>query len=397
MMKKEYNRIPFLSLALIIALITTGYSAKSQQIKKVLYPYGNNHQFFETSFQNSESIFIGLSPEDFAPAYDSVNLFVDEQSLPKFYYQDIFTPVCEDNSCKPVYITLMWDLLGNYLDYKVDPKWPLTKIDHLPFSDEEYEKMHLVLADDHSILSSYTKKSIAELYASSKNNNIDDVDAVSGATPQYIKDQTIEGALYTCHTIWHLSRGRISKMLLNHTKTQLLNEAFLHQLISSDNINYITFALENLRFFEASKFHDEIVQVIQNSDHITASQIIRYLPNELVGDSDFNLQLWNLFDRVHFLSQKQILDQFTHCKQLSDKLLLDLISYAEEAKESQFVQILKIILNQSDIPENGDQLLVEIAKNKKESLSGAVVILLRHAKFNPRNKDLIKRILKIIT
>jgi len=36
MMKKEYNRIPFLSLALIIALITTGYSAKSQQIKKVL-------------------------------------------------------------------------------------------------------------------------------------------------------------------------------------------------------------------------------------------------------------------------------------------------------------------------------------------------------------------------
>jgi hypothetical protein len=53
-------------------------------------------------------------------------------------------------------------------------------------------------------------------------------------------------------------------------------------------------------------------------------------------------------------------------------------------------------LNQSDIPENGDQLLIEIAKNKKESLSGAVVILLRHAEFNPGNKDLINRILKIL-
>ena len=126
--------------------------------------------------ENGRKEFIGLSPEDFQPAYDSVYLFVDEQSFPKFYYQDIFTPVCEDNSCKPVYITLMWDLLGNYLDYKVDPKWPLTKIDHLPFSDEEYEKLHLVLADDHSILGSYTKKNIAELYASSKNNNIDDLE-----------------------------------------------------------------------------------------------------------------------------------------------------------------------------------------------------------------------------
>jgi len=291
----------------------------------------------------------------------------------------------------------MWDLLGNYLDFRLDKAEPLTKIDHIPFSDEEYEKLHAVLGDDRSILGSYTKKTINELYhVSTGTHSLDEVDAVTGATPKYIKDQTIEGALYTCHTIWHLSRGRISKMLLDHTKTQLLNEAFLHQLISSDNINYIAFALENLQFFEASKFHDEIVQVIQNSDHITASQIVRYLPIELVEDSDFNLQLWNLFDRVHFLSQKQILDQLTHCKQLSDKLLLDLISYAEEAKESQFVQILKIILNQSDIPENGDQLLVEIAKNKKESLSGAAVILLRHAEVNSRNKDLLNSILKIL-
>ncbi|MFY0652443.1 MAG: hypothetical protein JXQ96_10440 [Cyclobacteriaceae bacterium] len=357
---------------------------------------GNNHQYFRTPFESGESIFIGLSPEDFPSAFDSVYLFIDDRSLPKFYYQDIFTPVCEDNSCKPVYITLMWDLLGNYRDYRVDPKWPLTKIDHLPFSDEEYEKLHLVLADDHSILSSYTKKNIAELYASSKNNNIDDVDAVSGATPQYIKDQTIEGALYTCHTLWNLCRGKISEQLLNHTENHLLNDDLIHQMILSGELKLIEFAFQHLTSFGDPGFHAEIIEVIQNSDQITASQIIHYLPKKLVEESDFNLQLWDVFDRVHFLSQRQILDQFTHCKQLSDKLLLDLILHTEEAKESQFVQILKIILNQSDIPENGDQLLAEITKKRKESLSGAVVILLRHAEFNRRNKDLINRILKIL-
>lgn len=354
---------------------------------------GNDHN--KLLLENGRKEFIGLSPEDFLPAYDSVYLFMDDQSLPKFYYQDIFTPVCEDNSCKPVYITLMWDLLGNYLDYKVDPKWPLTKIDHLPFSDEEYEKLHSVLADDHSILSSYTKKNIAELYASS-NNNIDGVDAVSGATPQYIKDQTIEGAWYTCHTLWSLCRGKIREQLLNYTENNLLNDDLMHQMILSDDLKLIEFSFQHLSSFGDAGFHAEIIQVIQNSNPITASQIIRYLPKKLVEESDFNLQLWNLFDRVHFLSQRQILDQFTHCKQLSDKLLLDLISYAEEAKESQFVQILKIILNQSDIPENSDQLLVEIAKNKKESLSGAVVRLLRHAEVNSRNKDLMNSILKIL-
>ena len=355
---------------------------------------GNHHN--KLLFENGRKEFIGLSPEDFPSAFDSVYLFVDDQSLPKFYYQDIFTPVCEDNSCKPVYITLMWDLLGNYLDYKVDPKLPLTKIDHLPFSDEEYEKLHLVLADDHSILSSYTKKNIAELYASSKFNNIDDVDAVSGATPQYIKDQTIEGALYTCHTLWNLCRGKISEQLLNHTENHLLNDDLMHQMILSGDLKLIEFSFQHLSSFGDPRYHAEIIQVIQCSDQITASQIVRYLPKKLVGESEFNLQLWDLFDRVQFLSQRQILDQFTHCEKLSDKLLLDLISYTKEARESQFVQILKIILVQSDIPENSDQLLLEITKNKKESLSGAVVIHLRHAEFNPRNKDLINNILKIL-
>ncbi len=107
-----------------------------------------------------------------------------------------------------------------------------------------------------------------------------------------------------------------------------------------------------------------------HNDKITASQIIRFLPRELITNHYFNHELWDLFDDVHFLAQKQILDQFLHCNQLSDKLLNNFITYAKEAKESLFIQILKIILNQSNIPLNKDQALLEIVKNKKENLSG---------------------------
>ena len=347
---------------------------------------------------DGKSIFIGFSHAELPEKYDSVFLFVDEHSEAKFYYQDIFTPVCEDSSlCKPIYITLVWDLLGNYLDYNVKMGRPLTKIDHIAFSEEEYQKLHAVLMDDHSILGSYTKENIDDLNSVTAGDyEGPKVDIVTGATPQYIKDQIIEGALYTCHTIWHLSRGKIDKMLLNHTKNHLIDEAFLRQLISSGKIDYVTFALEYLTSLEISKFHHAIIESILRSDRLTASQIILFLPKELMEDNDFNQQLWYIFDHVHFLSKKQILNQFSHCEHLSDKLLFDLISYAEVSIESLFIQILKIIFNQSNIPENGFQLLIEITKNRRENLSGAVIILLEHAEYNPSNKGIRDKILDIL-
>ena len=354
---------------------------------------GNDHN--KLLLENGRKEFIGLSPEDFPPAFDSVFLFVDDQSLPKFYYQDIFTPVCEDNSCKPVYITLMWDLLGNYLDYKVDPKWPLTKIDHLPFSDEEYEKLHLVLADDHSILSSYTKKNITELYVSSKNNNIDGVDAISGATPQYIKDQTIEGAWYTCHTLWSLCRGKIREQLLNYTENNLLNDDLMHQMILSDDLKLIEFSFQHLSSFGDSIFYGEILQAIQRNRGSTASKIISLLPNTLINNDDFNSQLWNLYDAASFLGKRQILKKIALCNHLSESTKEDLISHSETASESYYVLILNVLFNQTNILPSQEKLLLEIAQNEKAELSKATTLILKSFQHHPNRRDIKNKLLRI--
>ena len=347
-------------------------------------------------FEKGKSIHVGLSPEDFPPAYDSVYLWLVEQSGPKFYYQDIFTPVCQDGSCKPVYITLMWDLLGNYLDYRVDPKWPLTKIDHLPFSDEEYEKLHSVLADDHSILSSYTKKNIAELYASSKNNNIYGVDAISGATPQYIKDQTIEGALYTCHTLWSLCRGKIREQLLNYTENNLLNDDLMCQMILSDDLKLIEFSFQHLSLFGDSIFYGEILQAIQRNRGPTASMIISLLPNTLINNNDFNSQLWNLYDAASFLEKRGVLKKIALCNHLSGSMVEDLISYSETASESNYVLILNVLFNQTNILPSQEKLLLEIAQNKKAELSKSTAVILKSFQHHPNRRDIKNKLLRIL-
>jgi hypothetical protein len=78
--------------------------------------------------ETGQSIFIGFSPETLLEAYDSLFLFLDKDTSAKFYYQKIYTPACADTLCKPINITLFWDLLGIYFGFQLDDggKWFLS-------------------------------------------------------------------------------------------------------------------------------------------------------------------------------------------------------------------------------------------------------------------------------
>jgi len=293
------------------------------------------------------SEFIGLSAAELPNAYDSVYLFVDNHSQPQYYYQRILTPVCEDTLCKLVKLTFKWDLLGNYLYYYMEDGETLTKLDHKPFSIEDYNKLHSILSDNKSVLGTYTKEYISGLLKDNSDQGGNPmVDVVTGATPEQLRTEIIEGALYSCHTLWHLCRGKIRDQILNHTGEMLLNEDFMHQLILSGDIHYIEFALRNLNSFDPSDFHGDIILIIQNNSSLTTSRIIEYMPGTLICNNEFNDQLWNLFGDLQYLSQRQFLKKLTSCNQLSDKILDGLISYSAHSIESQYIQILNTVFNQ---------------------------------------------------
>jgi hypothetical protein len=134
----------------------------------------------------------------------ALKLAYDSGGTPLYFFRNVFTPVCFTEVCKPVYIDLYWDLLGNYISYEVPEREPLTKVDHEEFTEEDYEQFHRILSNPESILKQFT---IYELVDTKTYKLSDSVDAVTGATPKTIKSEVIAGAVYTCFTIWHIVHG----------------------------------------------------------------------------------------------------------------------------------------------------------------------------------------------
>jgi hypothetical protein len=229
-----------------------------------------------------------------------------------------------------------------------------------------------------------------------KGFNTSFADAVTGATPEAIRNEIIEGALYTSHTLWHLCRGKIRDQILNHTVEMLLNEVFMHQLVLSGDIHYIEFALRNLNSFDPSDFHGDIILIIQNNSSLTASRIIEYMPGTLICNNEFNDQLWNLFGDLQYLSQRQFLKKLASCNQLSDKILDELISYSAHSIESQYVQILNTVFNQSDIHMKQEESIVIIARDRKEKLNNGSVQILASLPYHENMYGLRDEVLQIL-
>lgn len=313
---------------------------------------------------------IGSSQAEVHVGYESIYLYYNEHSQPDYYFQKVYTPVCQESECKSIRLTVRWDLLGRYQGYYLGDGLIFTKLDHDPFTEQEYARLHSILADEESILGSYTSKDIAGLLKQgSPVDASSEVDAFTGATPEGIKSEIIEGALYTCHALWHLCRGANDDLIFDYTKRHLLNEDFARQLILSDNIGYITFALDHLENFQAQNLYTDIVQSIRDNEAFNSSQIVERLSSDLICDEAFISQLWELFGNLGYLPQRQLLDKMARCDTIPSSVLAEMISYSSDSIESQFLQVLGVLFLQDGMPDALQNNIAAIARSRKANLS----------------------------
>ncbi|MFT5860264.1 MAG: hypothetical protein ACI865_002373 [Flavobacteriaceae bacterium] len=134
----------------------------------------------------------------------------------EYLYSNIFTPVCETGVCKPIYINLYWDMNGNYLRFDFPEGEILTKLDHVPFTEDDYLLLDEILrgvdprtgiaqANPSQGSSSGENQSSPAPAQSKVLLKLDMVDGVTGSTLPEHKDKFVPGALYTTYTIWDLA------------------------------------------------------------------------------------------------------------------------------------------------------------------------------------------------
>ena len=273
----------------------------------------------------------------------SISLLSDKEGFPLLFYSDILTPVCIDNICKPMSIEIYWNLLGAYVGYGVFPEEPLTKYDHDLFEKVDYEKLHRLLLDRHSILERRKLSDLFDANAAAKEKvqfKGQEVDAISGATKKEIKESVVEGALYSCYTIWHLVHGQAAQKMaqyLDSIYTPQLAEYFL-------NTDYEDYQRYALKHFDANTFETylpRITEVFIDAKPLTRRYILKKLPKNLWEKEATTIQLYQDFANLDINSQTLLINNLEHAHAKAPELLVTEVESMTKNHLRSYLRFLK--------------------------------------------------------
>lgn len=234
---------------------------------------------------------------------DTLKLALDNNGRPLYYFRNIYTPVCNTGECKPVYINFYWDLLGNYTRFTMPANEVLTKTDHREFQEKDYTKLQEIIAKETSI---FSELKMEDLVVKGTEKISDSVDVKTGATLKTIKNEVIEGAVFTCYTLWHLAHGKITTAISGITET-LKDSTLLHNFLQSNNHHYQYWAMDKVvdaAGHVTASYQDDITRIIEGNNIFTAKYALQKAGAGFFTDRQ--LWLWETANKAVYPMQMAI-------------------------------------------------------------------------------------------
>lgn len=305
----------------------------------------------------------------------TLRLMFDSAGNPDHFYREIFTPVCFTGECKPVYINFYWDLLGNYLRYDLPPGEVLTKMDHKEFTEDDYVKLREILANPSSLLGDVA---VEDLVTTGTDNLADSVDAKTGATPKTIKKEVIEGAVYTCYTLWHIAYGKTAVDKMREITESIKTPELLHRFLKSGHHHYQYWATDQVLDKDGvpqEAFIPEI-RLLVGGDNVFLSKNVLNRLNPLFFEK-LPEQEWllGLYRKVSYPMQLAILRKLESVR-LQPATLTMLAEAIPQSNAEQLSLILRLFSVQDRLPGRQQRELSELLLKLPEQKSGEVGKLL---------------------
>lgn len=148
----------------------------------------------------------------------------------RYWYRYVDTEVCLTGECNRIEVGIFWDLSGDFKGIEIY-KDPLTKTDHSVFKPADYTKLISILENDWSVLREYSMADLTE-------SPDDKVDGTSGATKKEISDESVENAVYTTFTLWHLIHQGEKEQLAVLSSGLLSRPVFLKEILAANSEKY---------------------------------------------------------------------------------------------------------------------------------------------------------------
>ena len=262
-------------------------------------------------------IFLGLSMSRNLPwANDSdtegvaieIDTLYDQQGLLDGFSTRISTPVCEAGKCYAIQINFHWDLIGRYQGYDTIAGEELTKLDHIPFTQDDYQKLENILSNDDSPLRHYQKDELVK-----KNSRVSEIDGFTGATIKEVKDNVIEGAVYSCYILWHLAYGEITDSLQAVVSSEFDTDLVQKMVSMNDQqVNY--FLINHFSSEDFSIYLPMILQVVNSGSGYLPKNTIEKMPADVFGDELAQNFFADKFPELNYFGQLALLKKLKWTK-----------------------------------------------------------------------------------
>ncbi len=259
----------------------------------------------------------------------------DADSLLEGYTAFIFTPICEEDKCYAVEIDFFWDAIGRYTHYDTIPGSPLTKLEHEPFTPEEYEKLHQILSEPASVLANYEKEDLVQ------DIEEEGVDGVTGATINEIKGSVISGAVYSCYTLWHIVHGKVVDSIQALTYRNL-NDQLVEKMVRKEDqqINYYLISIFTEKDF--LEFLPHILYTIENGQGYYAKNAIEKMPASVLKEDLAQDFFTEHFENLNYFTQISLLKKLDP-QSISNELKSTLRNHLSE-RNSQKNELIRMLI-----------------------------------------------------
>ena len=282
---------------------------------------------------------------------DTLFEFVNLDNEPQYYSRKILTGVCINGECRLVHINLFWTITGRYLGFKIPTGEFLSRTKHKPFFPEDYDRLHVLLADPLSPLAHY---SINELVPGDSTKT--KADAVSTATIAAVLDYIVQGAVYTTYTLWHIVYGPTKREIEKLTAEQLTTELTL-KLLGSKHIDDQVWALNHIpgKVKIDSILLKKLMKFISGDDVYLAERSLNTLTPNILAQDSIQQQLATIYSQSGFLQQRLILEKLENASVLQPSLLYQL---AEQLSETNGI-LVKLMMDLFMAKNVNDKLVTE--------------------------------------
>ena len=249
---------------------------------------------------------------------DFIYLRKSKADIPLYYYKKIQDGVCIDNECRLLDIIVYWNITGRYLGFELPKGEFLSKYDHEPFSESEYQRLHSLLADSSIPLDAVSFEKLIE----QPKNEEETVDAVSGATSKSVADMVVKGAAYTTYKLWNIVNGSTMDIVSEFTEKQLTS-TLIHRILQSPDKNDRLWALNRIGSTTELTLDLEslLLEIIASNDFYLAYSAIQSLDAIHLKSAELQQRLFLIYPTATHNIQKELLKKLGEAPILSSEVV----------------------------------------------------------------------------